>query len=145
MSASLRLTLLSLLVAWSCQSAPAEEPAAEADGLAAPAVHELSSNSGDYRIEYTAYPDPIPLNEPFELVVRVLGPDGAPAPNVELLVDAAMPAHRHGMNTAAKVEPLEDGRFRVQGMLLHMSGHWELYFDVSQGGATDRAQFDLRF
>jgi hypothetical protein len=28
-------------------------------------------------------------------------------------------------------------------MLFHMPGHWELYFDISRGGTSERAQFDI--
>ena len=108
-------------------------------------MQELRSSGGEYVIEYVSRPDPIPLNEPFELQVRVLDAAGSVAQGVELFADARMPAHRHGMNTAARVERLPDGGFLVRGLLLHMSGHWELYLDVSRDGATDRAQFDLRF
>ena len=39
---------------------------------------------------------------------------------------------------------LPDGSYKAEGMLFHMPGHWELYFDVSQGGRTERAQVDIQ-
>ena len=33
--------------------------------------------------------------------------------------------------------------WKAEGMLFHMSGHWELYVDITQGGATERAQMDV--
>ena len=56
-----------------------------------------------------------------------------------------MPGHGHGMNTRARVEPLGDGRFVVRGLLLHMSGQWELEFDVAKGRVHEKAvvRFEL--
>ena len=58
-------------------------------------------------------------------------------------VDGGMPAHRHGMNTDPVVTPLGGGRYEVKGLLLHMLGHWELYFDLTDAGVTERAQLDV--
>ena len=33
--------------------------------------------------------------------------------------------------------------FRAEGMLFHMPGHWEMYFDITQGGRSERAQVDV--
>lgn len=69
----------------------------------------------------------------FSLQVR-LCPAGA-----ELLaVDATMPAHRHGMNYRPSLHPLGDGRWRVDGLLFHMSGAWELALDVRLGERRER-------
>jgi hypothetical protein len=69
----------------------------------------------------------------FSLQVR-LCPAGA-----ELLaVDATMPAHRHGMNYRPSLHPLGDGRWRVDGLLFHMSGAWELILDVRLGERRER-------
>jgi hypothetical protein len=43
-------------------------------------------------------------------------------------VDAHMPAHRHGMNYAPSVQSLPDGRYRAEGLMLHMPGQWEFLF-----------------
>ena len=50
-----------------------------------------------------------------------------------------MPGHGHGMNTRARIEPLEGGRFIVRGLLLHMSGEWEFTFDVAKGRTHEKA------
>jgi hypothetical protein len=51
-----------------------------------------------------------------------------------------MPHHGHGMNVAPTVKRTRPGEFRVDGMLFHMPGYWELYFDLVQGGTLERAQ-----
>jgi hypothetical protein len=64
-----------------------------------------------------------------------------PAAGTTIEVDAGMPAHHHGMNLSARIEPVSDGRFRVSGMLFHMPGQWEIYIDVIQGAKKERARF----
>lgn len=63
----------------------------------------------------------IKVGEPFSITVR------ACPVNTELLaVEATMPAHRHGMNYQASIEQTAPGHWRVQGMLWHMPGQWQL-------------------
>ena len=53
------------------------------------------------------------------------------SPEAELVrVDATMPAHRHGMNYRPSVHNEGAGRWRVEGLLWHMSGLWELQVHV---------------
>ena len=42
-----------------------------------------------------------------------------------------------------RVIPVEPGKFRVEGMRLHMPGRWQIYFDVRRRGITERGQIDL--
>lgn len=72
----------------------------------------------------TTMPAPIPLGKPFAMQIV---PCGA-APE-KLVVDAHMPAHKHGMNYQPRVTKAEDG-FGVEGLLFHMSGEWEFVFDL---------------
>lgn len=58
--------------------------------------------------------------------------------------DATMPEHRHGMNYRPLITPLGDGRFRVEGMMFHMAGHWELVFEVEAGKETIRLTHDMQ-
>ena len=50
-----------------------------------------------------------------------------------------MPAHQHGLNYAPEVSALGDGTFRVDGLLFHMPGLWELAFrsDMVSRGRLD--------
>jgi hypothetical protein len=52
-----------------------------------------------------------------------------------------MPAHRHGMNYRPSVASLAGGRFRAEGLLFHMPGHWE--FIVEIGGERLTAPVEL--
>jgi hypothetical protein len=60
-------------------------------------------------------------------------------------VDAHMPAHRHGMNYRPSLQPVAEGVYRAEGLMLHMPGRWEFLFDLSADGRTDRlvAPLDL--
>ena len=79
-----------------------------------------------------------PLARPFALIVRVCVP-GA----VLRHVDATMPEHGHGMNYRASVRPLADGRWRVEGLMLHMPGRWRWRFDLGIDGSLRRVAEDL--
>jgi cytochrome c peroxidase len=55
-----------------------------------------------------------------------------------LKVDAHMPEHRHGMNYVPSVTKLGPGRWRAEGLMLHMPGKWEFVFELRASGKTDR-------
>ncbi|MHC4948165.1 MAG: hypothetical protein ACYTG1_07875 [Planctomycetota bacterium] len=104
----------------------------------------VESNAGTYRVTWSVRGGgPVPLNEPFAIVTRVLDAEGRPATGVSLEVDASMPEHRHGLNRRPDVQALGQGSFEVDGVLLHMPGRWELYFDVVRDGAVERAQEEI--
>ena len=44
----------------------------------------------------------------------------------DVVVDAWMPAHQHGMNYEPEIEVLGEGRFAVTNMVYHMPGLWQL-------------------
>ena len=142
----------------STSEAPASEsnaPASESDAPEAPARKaswardegaQVLSNSGRYHVSYLLKQlQQVPLNENFQLIVRVVDPQSRSflMPVAEIVVDARMPAHGHGMKQNTSVRTLPDGSYEVDGMLLHMTGHWELYVDLTEGARTDRAQFDI--
>lgn len=119
-----------------------------ANDSAKPASHAktLVSNGGGYKVSFVPVPDPIPMNEPFSLDVTVRPSaenSGMDLADLSFSADAAMPAHAHGMTTRARATPLGDGRYRVDGMLFHMPGHWQLYFDIGRGSIVERAQVDI--
>ena len=105
-------------------------------------AHTVASTTGRWRVRWTSEPSPIPENEPFTLRVWVLDMDDEPAA-VELAVDAAMPQHGHGMNRVPRVVANDSKGFDADGLLFHMPGSWELYFDISHGALTERAQVEV--
>ncbi len=100
---------------------------------------------GRWSVRYETEPAPIPLNEPFRMRIEVKPADGSPFPaDGTVAVDAVMPTHSHGMNVVPRTFAEGDGRFRVEGMQLHMAGDWELLLDVRAGETVQRATFPLR-
>lgn len=92
--------------------------------LFAPSCGAPDDSPPPVRVEY---PDGgPPLNEHFSFFIDLQGA-------VLVDVDADMPAHKHGILTDPTFELQDDGRYRVDGMLLHMPGAWELYFDLKAG------------
>lgn len=116
-------------------------------GLAAVAVHaqpckpELPGgtvvDAAHFTLAYRTEPAKVALGQHFSMDVAICGKSGAEA--IEgFQVDAVMPEHRHGMNYRATVKSLATGRYRVDGLMFHMPGRWDLLFDVSSGGRSER-------
>ncbi len=100
------------------------------------------TDQGNYRVTYEPSPNPVPLNEHFEVTVEVLPVNGEKTP-VQIEVHADMPAHGHGINTEPGIQETGDGTFEVKGILFHMKGDWELYVDILKGPIRERATFPI--
>ena len=101
--------------------------------------HTITSNAGNWKVTYSPSRENLPLNEVFELITHVEGEGNI----VSLRVDAAMPAHGHGMMTDPVTTQQPDGSYKTTGMLLSMPGVWEIYFDIDNGGTIERAQDEV--
>lgn len=106
------------------------------------------TSNGMYGVQYRVIGETggIPTNDRFWLYVFPFQRNAEGwqrATDVYVNVDAAMPHHGHGMNVVPSVTKLSDGYFSVEGMLLHMPGRWELYFDITRKGVTERAQTEV--
>ena len=126
------MTRALLLAAWIAVAATATQ-ACELPGGAA---HRIESPH--HVVLYRAQPAPLRIGEHFALEFVV-----CPAPE-SVRVDAWMPEHRHGMNYRPTVAAQGGGRYRAQGLMLHMGGRWELVFEVRAGGTTERIAQSLR-
>ena len=126
---------------------PAPQNEAEQVAEAPMPAEQVVSGVGNYvvRYEFNEHTlDDVPVNVPSKLVVVILDADGNPVSDEHaLIVDAAMPHHRHGLVRYPGVTPVGDARFLVDGVLFHMPGRWELYFDVTRGGVTERSTVEL--
>ena len=119
-----------------------EAPAPEASPPEAPFVHDATSK-GTYRVGWHAVGGEVPHNEHFSIDVDVTLANGAPVLGAAVDVRCEMPAHGHGMNVVPAVRELGDGRYRAEGMLLHMRGDWCLGIDVIVDDVAESAEFDL--
>ena len=119
--------------------------AADADcGAGLDARQRRVVSSPRHQVVFVAQPAPMAVGRHFSLDIVVCARGGASLP-LALRVDADMPAHRHGMNYRPTVRALGDGRYRVDGLLLHMAGRWRLLFDLTADGRLERLthEFEL--
>jgi len=116
--------------------------AASLPDFADPSWTRVTSRAGKYLVCWRSLSGSVPRNQDFELEAWVLR-DGAPVRDAELTVTAWMPAHGHGMLRQPQAEAQEDGSFHVPGMLLHMRGHWQLFFEVLEGSLSETAECEL--
>jgi hypothetical protein len=117
--------------------------AADADcGASLDARQRRVVQAATYRLAFAPVPAPWGAGRHFALDIVVCPAAGAAMPQA-LKVDADMPAHRHGMNYRPTVQALGDGRFRADGLLLHMPGRWRFTFELGTDGRVQRLQHEL--
>jgi cytochrome c peroxidase len=100
-----------------------------------PPLEGTRVESARYVLAFRA--EAISVSQHFALEVAACARPGHPAPE-QLKVDAHMPEHRHGMNYAPAVKALGPGRWRAEGLMLHMPGRWEFVFELRGGGKSER-------
>ena len=157
---AIKLGVLGICLSWAtgCRTTGAEEPAAPALPDPTPvaqaepqqpsmATRQFSSRSraGTYLVTWESVEQPIPLNELFELDVTLAlakDPDTL-VTGAQVYVQASMPQHNHGMLREPRAREVEPGRYRVEGMLLHMTGYWQISLDVVKDGIAETTDFEL--
>jgi hypothetical protein len=97
--------------------------------------------SSHYMVAFRPEPIRIEVGEPFSLLFNVCTKNDKPAELVA--VDAQMPEHKHGMNYRPTIVSLGNGRYRVDGMVFHMPGRWELAIDVRAGEESERLSHEF--
>jgi hypothetical protein len=128
--------------------AAAQAPAGLAEDSACGSVLDASQRqlltAGGHGLAYAVQPHPLVVGRHFalDIVVCPRPRPGLAAP-VALRVDADMPAHRHGMNYRPTVRALGAGRYRAEGLMLHMPGRWRLLFELSVDGRIERLSHDI--
>lgn len=98
----------------------------------------VASRTNRFLVCWRALAERVPRNEDFTLEVWLFD-DGRALSGATLSVGARMPEHNHGMLRVPRTTDRGDGSYAVEGMLLHMRGHWELVFDVLSGNDEDVA------
>jgi hypothetical protein len=140
---ALSLCIAALAASLPCAANAQHEHAAHAHSEArvptAMLTRQLVTDAGAFTLDLTTSPQPIRLNETFELTVVVHPVSPEARGPVSVTVEANMPAHRHGMNTRPQREQLDAETFLFRGLLLHMAGEWDVALEVAQGRVRDRA------
>lgn len=111
--------------------------ACKPDLPAAPGAKNETVESAKYAITYRTQPEKIAVGQHFALEFALCANDGAVAPE-SVRVNAVMPEHRHGMNYKTTVKNTGAGRYRAEGLMLHMPGRWEYIFEVRAAGTVER-------
>lgn len=97
-----------------------------------------------FRVSYTSNVEPIPLNQIHSWTLHVETADGQAVEGADIIIDGGMPQHGHGLPTSPQItENLGSGDYLVEGMKFQMPGWWELQFNISAGGQSDTATFNL--
>lgn len=97
-----------------------------------------------YAVTYRLTPEKPGVSRHFSVEIAICAKSGSPAAE-GLKLDARMPAHGHGMNYAAKIRALGDGRFQADGLMFHMQGRWEFVFDIAAGKSSGRVTHAVDF
>lgn len=134
--ASIILAAATVTTTTSAASQPAE---CAANGSVAGRVQVAGDG---FRLLFAPRPAVIQVGQHFELTITLCPRAGAQQP-VLLKVDADMPAHRHGMNYRATVQPVDEGRFQAQGLMWHMPGRWRLTFDLADERGAARLTHEV--
>lgn len=84
----------------------------------------------------------VPLNAPFDAQIQICSQsDTFPS---GIMVDATMPAHKHGMNYKANVKRINDHQYVVENLLFHMLGIWRLEVTAYKSNQPYRFTRDVK-
>ena len=111
--------------------------AVRAQSCGADLVFPRVLESDRYVVAYRTLPSPVVAGEHFNVEFAVC-PRGGARPPASVRVDASMPEHRHGMNYRPVVVAKGGGRYKAEGLMFHMSGRWEITFDLATPDGTVR-------
>lgn len=106
----------------------------------------METEGGSFQVMYSTSPDPLVQSESFSatfMVHNAADHEEMFMDAVITAVDAAMPSHGHGMNVTPEITDNGNGSFTASPMEFMMSGHWEIYADVTRGDVSDRATFHV--
>ena len=144
---SLILGLVMLLMVGCQPQIPTVREDAPAPFEQVPAVQQgqlsMVTADGTYRV-ILDFPESPPENREFQVTGTVYDATGPVNDTVEVMFDAGMPHHGHGL--ALEVETFRElaGGFSTPGVRFHMKGRWLLTVDVKDGPHLERARAWIR-
>ena len=94
-------------------------------------------------VAFAPQPAPWVLGQHVAVEFEVCPKAGAALPE-QVRIDARMPEHGHGMNYRPSLQARGPGRWRAEGLMLHMAGRWELSFELRRGDQVDRLTRDIQ-
>ncbi len=104
----------------------------------------IESKGKNYQIIFSPKTTQIPLNQYFDMDVQIKSAMGQTLKfPIKLSIDAGMAAHNHGMNSKPMIESLGQGKYKISGLLFHMSGKWFFEFSVQRGVIFDKTKITL--
>jgi len=113
------------------------------------AADRCSTDGGAVRLQGASHsaalaadPSDIVIGHVFATEITACRSDGTPFDG-EITLNATMPAHGHGMNTAAEIVRLGPGRFRAEGLMFHMPGVWRVQLQLSDQATDDDLEADV--
>ena len=105
------------------------------------------TEQGGYYVVFDTTPSPIPFNEYFDVTVGVFESEAQTTlvNNVDVIVDATMPEHEHGMNVVPVHSVNDEGYTVASGLEWFMTGAWQMAFYITpqDGGSTETAFFSI--
>lgn len=99
---------------------------------------EIQSNAGSYTLIIHA--PTWQVNQPHTFELELKSP---PEGDIDVFIDGSMPDHRHGLAVPAQIKKVGKYRWKVENLVLHMPGYWEIYFDMERNGEVERAQIEV--
>lgn len=140
------IAILILAVISAASSSCGDSPDSEPVTISSPPITSWpatrTTDGGSFTLSLQPTEGAIRRNEHFSLELS-LETRAEVSDEIAVTVDADMPAHRHGMNTHPETTALGDQRYRIDGMLFHMAGDWEITVEVSADGRHERASFPV--
>ena len=109
-------------------------------------LQEGYTEQGSYYVQFESNPAPIPFNEYFDIQVGVYANKDMSAllTDLDVIVDASMPAHQHGMNETPTQIITDEGYILSENLKWFMVGEWQLEFYITgKNGQTETAFFLL--
>lgn len=154
----MRGVLLALVALAAC-TAPAPRPSAAERNVDYGAAKR--TQAGRYLVGLQLEPEPPPLGELFQAKATVAFSDGLPIETAQVVLDARMPQHDHGMETRPRVRPgaceadtdtdgdtdrpatcrHPGGVYVADGFKFHMSGAWTVLVQVDGPKGPDSTTF----
>lgn len=107
--------------------------------------NERIQKTAGYRYILTAKQAPVTINTLQQWQLHIETVSGAVVANAKIRVGGGMPEHNHGLPTAPQVTKyLGNGDYLIEGIKFHMTGNWELRFDVTVDDHNETVVFTIQ-